>query len=213
MLRFLGTSAPTLLLPLGLVVAAAWAGAAACGGSTTPNDGAAGVSDDSAATGGTSSTGGSTNSSGGTPSGTGGADAIYCVDVDCPGACRGTTCPTDAQPNGDWVCDTSGACTDDIQAYCGCDGATFQGSGSCPQRAFAHEGECDKVDCSPSAITCQTLVPPAACPAGQVHSVKDNCYGPCVPISQCACSSSAACPDPDQYVCHQSAGHCDYYVE
>jgi hypothetical protein len=33
-------------------------------------------------------------------------------------------------------------CTRDLRAYCGCDGQTFRGSGSCPMRRFAHRGEC-----------------------------------------------------------------------
>ena len=34
------------------------------------------------------------------------------------------------------------ACTMDIQAYCGCDGATFSASGSCPGARFASRGAC-----------------------------------------------------------------------
>jgi len=26
--------------------------------------------------------------------------------------------------------------------YCGCDGQTFQGSGSCPPRPYSHRGAC-----------------------------------------------------------------------
>ena len=35
------------------------------------------------------------------------------------------------------------ACTMDLRLYCGCDGATFQSSGSCPGRLFAKRGACD----------------------------------------------------------------------
>jgi len=31
----------------------------------------------------------------------------------------------------------------DIRQYCGCDGVTFQGSGSCPGRLYAKTGACE----------------------------------------------------------------------
>jgi len=34
------------------------------------------------------------------------------------------------------------ACTMDLRQYCGCDGATFQGSGTCPNRRYASKGAC-----------------------------------------------------------------------
>lgn len=34
-------------------------------------------------------------------------------------------------------------CTMDLRKYCGCDGKTFNGSGSCPRRRFAKKGPCD----------------------------------------------------------------------
>jgi hypothetical protein len=33
-------------------------------------------------------------------------------------------------------------CTRDLRTYCGCDGQTFQSSGSCPGKRFANPGEC-----------------------------------------------------------------------
>ncbi len=33
-------------------------------------------------------------------------------------------------------------CTRDLQSYCGCDGKTFQNSGSCPGQRYATKGEC-----------------------------------------------------------------------
>ena len=35
------------------------------------------------------------------------------------------------------------ACTDDVRQRCGCDGITFSGSGSCPDRRYAHDGACE----------------------------------------------------------------------
>jgi hypothetical protein len=34
-------------------------------------------------------------------------------------------------------------CTRDLAQYCGCDGQTFQGSGSCPGARYAYRGACD----------------------------------------------------------------------
>jgi hypothetical protein len=33
-------------------------------------------------------------------------------------------------------------CTQDVETFCGCDGRTFQGSGSCPRVRFASKGAC-----------------------------------------------------------------------
>jgi hypothetical protein len=118
----------------------------------------------------------------------------------------GTSCTTA------WTCDTTAQiCTADIADYCGCDGQTFQASSSCPTHAFAHRGACTTtVSCDPRAILCKVAAP--TCPTGQVPSVKGICYGPCVPVEMCECGSAAACPDPGQYTCHMSAGHCGPYV-
>jgi hypothetical protein len=35
-------------------------------------------------------------------------------------------------------------CTADLRAFCGCDGATFSGSSTCPGRRYAARGECKK---------------------------------------------------------------------
>ncbi|HSC85937.1 MAG TPA: hypothetical protein VLC09_01650 [Polyangiaceae bacterium] len=200
-----------MVLPLALVVAAAWGSATACGGSTGSLDGpATGDAQDSDAPSdvggddgaqdadGSSATGGS--SSGGPVSGP-------CGTGECTGRCVGTSC------DGEWTCETVVGCTDDIHAYCGCDGATFYGSGSCPLRAYAHDGECEAVDCDPSHIVCQTFAEPEPCPEGQVHSVTSGCYGVCVPIAQCSCSAEQACPEPERYVCHGNKARCDYYVQ
>ena len=55
------------------------------------------------------------------------------------GICEGPGCG--AQTKG--VCASQNrACTRDLRIYCGCDGQTFQSSGSCPGLRYAHEGEC-----------------------------------------------------------------------
>ena len=55
------------------------------------------------------------------------------------GICEGRGC--DAGAKG--VCASPNrACTRDLRTYCGCDGRTFESSGSCPGRRYAHEGQC-----------------------------------------------------------------------
>lgn len=59
---------------------------------------------------------------------------------DCEsGICEGRGC-SDDEPG---TCmDRDRMCTRDSRQYCGCDGQTFRGSGSCPGARYAHEGEC-----------------------------------------------------------------------
>lgn len=68
------------------------------------------------------------------------------------------------------------------------------------------------VSCDPAEIVCQPIVPPEPCAEMWVHSVVDGCHGACVPIAECDCTGGRACPDENQYVCWNSAGHCGPYV-
>lgn len=68
------------------------------------------------------------------------ADGEACdQSSDCAGGiCEGLGCG-----EGEGVCASSArGCTRDYVTYCGCDGATFHGSGSCPGRRYAYRGEC-----------------------------------------------------------------------
>jgi hypothetical protein len=42
-----------------------------------------------------------------------------------------------------WTCQPLRPCTRDLRVYCGCDGQTFEGSGSCPARPFSRRGPCE----------------------------------------------------------------------
>ena len=61
-------------------------------------------------------------------------------EADCGGnPCEGLGCGAD-EPG---QCTEPGRmCTRDSVPYCGCDGETFRGSGTCPGRRYAHEGAC-----------------------------------------------------------------------
>lgn len=68
------------------------------------------------------------------------ADGAACATgADCQsGLCEGQGC---GDQKG--VCvSRKRNCTADLRPYCGCDGQTFFGSGSCPNKRFAKRGEC-----------------------------------------------------------------------
>jgi hypothetical protein len=72
-----------------------------------------------------------------------GADGASCrAGADCAsGVCEGEGCGDDGLPG---VCMSSQRpCTRDLRPYCGCDGATFQTSGTCPGVRFEHRGPCE----------------------------------------------------------------------
>ncbi len=57
---------------------------------------------------------------------------------DCKsGVCEGEGCST-----GPKCVDASRICTRDLVSFCGCDGTTFSGSGSCPGRPYKTKGPC-----------------------------------------------------------------------
>lgn len=41
-----------------------------------------------------------------------------------------------------WTCQPARPCTMDYRAFCGCDGTTIHGSGTCPPGPYRHAGEC-----------------------------------------------------------------------
>jgi len=97
-----------------------------------------------------------------TPTAVGAAAGAACTSGgDCQsGVCEGEGCGAGAG-----VCAAAQrACTFDIQAYCGCDGATFDASGSCPERRYAHRGACTPATGGGSAAT--ALPTGAACLVG-----------------------------------------------
>ena len=63
--------------------------------------------------------------------------------------------------------------------------------------------------CDPSEVLCKRTAP--ECVFGEVPEVVDGCYGACVKVDRCACSTAAQCPQPDQYTCW-SQTHCGPFV-
>ncbi len=124
------------------------------------------------------------------------ADGADCQSGICEGEGCGDTLGTCAPRNR--------ACTRDLRAYCGCDGQTFRGSGSCPLRRFAHRGECgqkkaDGDKCS-AAADCQSgICEGQGCGAGAgVCAPRDRmCTSDLVPYCGCdgaTFDSSSGCP-------------------
>ncbi|HTM45739.1 MAG TPA: hypothetical protein VL137_12325 [Polyangiaceae bacterium] len=66
-------------------------------------------------------------------------------------------------------------------------------------------------NCNPANVLCR--IAPPSCEFLTVPEVVDNCYGPCVRVSQCACMHPQDCPQPDQYTCYNSDHFCGPFVE
>jgi hypothetical protein len=66
------------------------------------------------------------------------------------------------------------------------------------------------VDCDPKMILCKRLAP--ECGVGEVPSVEGSCYGDCVKVERCGCTTAAQCPQPEQYTCWAER-HCGPFVE
>ena len=82
---------------------------------------------------------------GATPTETEGAEAQAegppcSTSDDCP---DGTFCIGPEGCDVQWTCQPFRPCTRDLRPYCGCDGQTFQSSGTCPERPYAHRGPCE----------------------------------------------------------------------
>ena len=63
----------------------------------------------------------------------------------------GTVCAGPEGCGASWTCQKQRPCTRDLAAFCGCDGATFRGSGSCPAQRYAHRGACKDAGAKPAS--------------------------------------------------------------
>jgi hypothetical protein len=90
--------------------------------------------------------GGETGATGGSPNETGdlAPDGEPCTSADdCEsGICEGEGC----ESAGGTCVPEFRACTRDLREYCGCDGETFSGSGSCPGARYESAGPCEGGD-------------------------------------------------------------------
>jgi hypothetical protein len=69
------------------------------------------------------------------------ADGGSCLKhADCAsGVCEGEGCSDDKPGT---CAPAQRGCTRDLRSYCGCDGKTFKGSGSCPRQRYEAKGAC-----------------------------------------------------------------------
>ncbi|MBL8601465.1 MAG: hypothetical protein JNK72_06030 [Myxococcales bacterium] len=99
--------------------------------------------------------------------------ALACVDAGPTVSCRSSAeCPNGQMCDGAegcgvaWRCVALRACTEDLATYCGCDGETFQASGSCPGRPYRQRGACaQSVDAGDPACAPQDARGEGLCPA------------------------------------------------
>jgi hypothetical protein len=113
------------------------------------------------------------------------------------------------------TCASKAETCDRLESVCGCDGSTYE------SRCAAHAagssvktlGPC-KVDrelnCDERDALCKRAQP--VCPAGEVASVVEGCWGECVPLAECVCHAADECPEREQYVCHMHVQRCGPYV-
>jgi hypothetical protein len=111
-----------------------------------------------------------------------------------------------AQPAGSSSASGSGTVAGAPGSEGGADSGGADGAGA---PSAAGGGPAGLVDCDPRKILCR--IAPPDCGPMSVPSVQGTCYGPCVAIDTCACSSAAECPDELQYTCW-SRTHCGPYV-
>ncbi|MBX3274628.1 MAG: hypothetical protein KF729_30460 [Sandaracinaceae bacterium] len=120
------------------------------------------------------------------------AGCASCAEQELPlGDCRGPT----RSYGWRW---TGGACEEVVR--CSCDGAScdalYASEREC-RAARAHCPSAGATSCDPNEVWCRAL--PPTCSAGEVPSVIDHCWGPCVPFAECApiaCGGERlACPE------------------
>lgn len=141
------------------------------------------------------------------PAGQLAADGESCTSGDdCEsGLCEGEGCGAD-QPGS--CVSRQRACTRDLRTYCGCDGQTFQGSGSCPNRRYAGRGECDSGSAGNKAADGEPCGSGDDCESGQCEGqgCGDN-DGVCVSRNRpCTADLSPYCGCDDQTF--HSSGTC-----
>lgn len=116
-------------------------------------------------------------------------------------------------------CPDGFSCLPDPRTYQGPDPVSIcvESETECATSAECPTGfECVPSDggkrCSPVRVVCDgvvtcKMIEPGPCPVGYGRSTSGGCYGPCVPVDFCACSTDAECTRA-QASCDRTRGHC-----
>lgn len=95
------------------------------------------------------------------------------------------------------------------EASAGAGAGAGSGSGGASAGSGAGSVSSQLLDCDPRNVVCKRAAP--SCEFGSVPEVVGNCYGDCVRVDRCACSTAQQCPDPNQYTCWGKQ-HCGPFV-
>jgi len=99
---------------------------------------------------------------------------------------------------------------DDRAGSPGAAGSTSRGGAAAGEGGASRAGAGGFVDCNPVHAHCRRL--PPECESMHVPSIDGTCWGPCVKIDSCGCTSAAECPEQNSYTCWARA-HCGPYVQ
>lgn len=80
---------------------------------------------------------------------------------------------------------------------------------ACGKGADGPSAGSELANCDPAKVLCKRT--PPECAFGSVPEVIEGCYGECIQVDRCACSTAAQCPRPEQYTCW-SKTHCGPFV-
>jgi hypothetical protein len=164
--------------------------------------------------------------------GSGCGDLMFCVDTrsdacapdstnGCTGLCavrrRVSPCAGLALTA---PCPDGFACIPDTRTYLGTDSVSVcvggetgecKTSAECPT-GFSCVPTSGASRCSPDMVVCEgnvtcKVAEPPRCPTGYARSTPSDCYGPCVPIEYCGCSTDAQCAGMGAS-CDRKQGRC-----
>lgn len=127
--------------------------------------------------------------------------------------CRpGETCSGGEGCGIPWTCGPAlgRPCTDDLSPFCACDGQTFFGSSTCPDRPYAHRGPCEMppppIDAGPPPGC--PLPDGRVCPVGQMCPLDRCTVCFCAPDGSLRCTGGACPPDSGVVRACQSNADC-----
>jgi len=134
--------------------------------------------------------------------------------VDVPNACTSTAdCNPGMQCLGGegcaipWTCQPAlgRPCTADYAPFCGCDGSTFYGSSTCPDRPFARRGVCDTDPPPPDGGPGGCRLPDGrVCRVGEICTATECSVCVCAPTGELRCSGACVDAGPAPTYCRTS---------